>query len=238
MIQRPWWSGGVLLTSLLLTACSAWFIIEPREHQMDTGSNTKSPDATCKGLDYQCHTTLKLTNLLWICVCAYVCIYIWTFSLENNQLPPNSQPVKQFLVHWMMDVTEMDSLTYVLGCRLSSLGAQNGLGLPPSTLIKKTPYRLVLWGHFLKWGSLLSDNASLCQVDIKPARTASLVKMISFLPNSTRKSDQIHFLCFVLSIEPHVYRTVLSERWEANNMSLVNKSAWWLRELPLYQTEK
>lgn len=47
---------------------------------------------------------------------------------------------------------------------------QNELG-PPSSLIKKMPYQLAynqtLQRHFLIWGSLLSDDYSFCQVDIK-----------------------------------------------------------------------
>ena len=44
---------------------------------------------------------------------------------------------------------------------------------PHQWLIKKRPYRLlyilILWRHFLSRGSLLSDDFSLCQVDIKLA---------------------------------------------------------------------
>jgi hypothetical protein len=40
-----------------------------------------------------------------------------------------------------------------------------GWDLPPSLLIEKMPYRWVSWRHFLKGGSFLCDNSSLCQVD-------------------------------------------------------------------------
>jgi hypothetical protein len=39
----------------------------------------------------------------------------------------------------------------------------NGLG-PPS-LIENMPYSWISWRHFLKGGSFLCDNSSLCQVD-------------------------------------------------------------------------
>ena len=42
---------------------------------------------------------------------------------------------------------------------------------PHQSLIKKIPYKLaytpILWRHSLNGGSLLSDNSSLCQADIK-----------------------------------------------------------------------
>lgn len=34
----------------------------------------------------------------------------------------------------------------------------------------KISYSLILWSHFLSWGSLLFDESSLCQLDIKLAR--------------------------------------------------------------------
>jgi hypothetical protein len=50
-----------------------------------------------------------------------------------------------------------------------------GCALLHKSLIKKTPYRLayspIIWEHFLNWGSLLSDDFSLCQVDIKLSST-------------------------------------------------------------------
>jgi hypothetical protein len=43
------------------------------------------------------------------------------------------------------------------------------------SLIEKMPYRLayspVSWRHFLSWDSILSDDCSLCQIDIKLAST-------------------------------------------------------------------
>ena len=45
----------------------------------------------------------------------------------------------------------------------------NGLGPPPSVTYWGNAHRLacslVLWRHFLHWGSLLSDDFSLCQAD-------------------------------------------------------------------------
>jgi hypothetical protein len=47
--------------------------------------------------------------------------------------------------------------------------------LPHQSLNKKMPDRItyswVLWRHFLSWGSLLSDDSSLCQGDINLAST-------------------------------------------------------------------
>jgi hypothetical protein len=38
-------------------------------------------------------------------------------------------------------------------------------GLPPWSLIEKMSYSWISWRHFLKGGSFLCDNSSLCQVD-------------------------------------------------------------------------
>jgi hypothetical protein len=46
-----------------------------------------------------------------------------------------------------------------------------GWALPPWSLIEKMPYSWISWRHFLKGGSFLCDNSSLCQVDTKPAST-------------------------------------------------------------------
>ena len=47
----------------------------------------------------------------------------------------------------------------------------NGLGPPLPITIETVPSRLafslILWRCFLRWDSLLSDDSSLCQVDIK-----------------------------------------------------------------------
>jgi hypothetical protein len=41
--------------------------------------------------------------------------------------------------------------------------------LPHLSLIKKMPYRQILWRYPLNWGSLFSDNSAVCQADIKLA---------------------------------------------------------------------
>ena len=46
--------------------------------------------------------------------------------------------------------------------------------LPHQSLIKIMPYSQILWKHFLNWVSLLSDNSSLCQLDVRLASTAWL----------------------------------------------------------------
>jgi hypothetical protein len=40
-----------------------------------------------------------------------------------------------------------------------------GWALPPWSLIEEMPYSWISWRHFLKGGSCLCDNSSLCQVD-------------------------------------------------------------------------
>lgn len=55
-----------------------------------------------------------------------------------------------------------------------------GWGLLHHSLIKKTfcqlDYSQILWSHFLSWGSLLSQDSSLCQIDIKVVSTAIQIK--------------------------------------------------------------
>ena len=46
--------------------------------------------------------------------------------------------------------------------------------LPHQSLIKKISYRQILWRYFLNWGSLLSDDSSLCHVDIKLVKDTHL----------------------------------------------------------------
>jgi hypothetical protein len=40
-----------------------------------------------------------------------------------------------------------------------------GWALPPWSLVEKMSYSWISWRHFLKGGSFLCDNSSLCQVD-------------------------------------------------------------------------
>ena len=40
-----------------------------------------------------------------------------------------------------------------------------GWALPPQSLIEKMPYSWISWRTFLKGGSFLCDNSSLCRVD-------------------------------------------------------------------------
>jgi hypothetical protein len=46
----------------------------------------------------------------------------------------------------------------------------NGLG-PPLLITKKMPYSWILCKYFPSWSSLLSNDSSLCQIDIKLAST-------------------------------------------------------------------
>jgi hypothetical protein len=42
-----------------------------------------------------------------------------------------------------------------------------GLGNPQwRSLINGLDYSLTIWKHFVNWGSLLSDDLSLCQIDV------------------------------------------------------------------------
>jgi len=58
------------------------------------------------------------------------------------------------------------------------------IGLSPPSLTKKCseclPTAGSYWGIFFNWGSLLSGNSSLCQVDIKLARTTSKYYFLSY----------------------------------------------------------
>jgi hypothetical protein len=50
----------------------------------------------------------------------------------------------------------------------------------PWSLIKKMPYSWIWWRHFLKGGSILCDNSSLCQVDTQ-SQPVQLPSSIIFL---------------------------------------------------------
>jgi hypothetical protein len=65
-----------------------------------------------------------------------------------------------------------------------------GWALPHWSLIKKMPYSLILWRCILNWGSLLSDDSRLCEVDIKLAGMPRK-KMMS-LRRTTAKKKKIY----------------------------------------------
>ena len=74
-----------------------------------------------------------------------------------------------------------------------------GWALPYQSLIKEIPYRLayspILWRHFLNWGFLLSDDFSLCQLDIKMSQHVSLIVMFTAtLPGDLQFLD--HNRCY------------------------------------------
>ena len=54
-----------------------------------------------------------------------------------------------------------------------------GWALPDHSLIKKIPYSQIWWRNFLNWGSLLSDNSSLYQVDIRLVSTEGAEQGVS-----------------------------------------------------------
>jgi hypothetical protein len=49
-----------------------------------------------------------------------------------------------------------------------------GWTLSRQSLIEKIPYSWISWRHFLSWGSLFLDDSSLCQADLKLARTSPI----------------------------------------------------------------
>lgn len=49
------------------------------------------------------------------------------------------------------------------------------------SLIKKTSYSWISWMYFLNWGSFLSYDSSLCQIDTKSAKAVAYLRMIFFL---------------------------------------------------------
>lgn len=47
----------------------------------------------------------------------------------------------------------------------------------PSPTNLRLSYSQILWGHFPNWSSLLSNDSSLCQIDIKVPSTSHLPKL-------------------------------------------------------------
>ena len=69
----------------------------------------------------------------------------------------------------LTDLFHMPCSTYFL---IESRTTRPGMELPTNdwslhhlSLNGKMPYSWITWKHFLSWGSFLSDNSSLCQVD-------------------------------------------------------------------------
>jgi hypothetical protein len=50
----------------------------------------------------------------------------------------------------------------------------NEMVLPHSSLIEKMPYIWISWKHFLKRGSFLCDDSTLCQIGRKPPSTEAI----------------------------------------------------------------
>ena len=73
-----------------------------------------------------------------------------------------------------------------------------GWALTHQSLIKEMPYRiaysLITWRHFLHPDSLLSDDSSLCQVDINLGRTRSNVVAVRWC-SWTQSSSEPSVFC-------------------------------------------
>lgn len=66
-----------------------------------------------------------------------------------------------------------------------------GWAFPHQSLIKTILYKfacsIVLWKHFLNWGSLLLDDSSLCQVNIKLTSTPENTQLLGSKGKDSQK---------------------------------------------------
>jgi hypothetical protein len=105
----------------------------------------------------------------------------WGMSRKSRMLPYLSRVAswRQELVQrpWRVLLTGLLLMTCSAYFHIEPRTTSSGM-VPPTmdwahhqSFTKTIPYRpvysLVLWRHFLNWGSLLSDGCTLCQVDIK-----------------------------------------------------------------------
>jgi hypothetical protein len=83
--------------------------------------------------------------------------------------------------------------------------------LPARSLIEKMPYSWISWRHFLKEGSFLCDNSSLCQVDTSQYThllfTETLLTVNNFWGRKNHSSLKVSSLICLLcsSAWPHTY---------------------------------
>lgn len=88
---------------------------------------------------------------------------------------------------WRMLLTDL----LLMACSACSLVEPTSPGMASPTmgwalshwsLIQKMPYSWISWRHFLNWGSFLSDDSSLCEIDTKPASASSKFSASILLP--------------------------------------------------------
>jgi hypothetical protein len=95
--------------------------------------------------------------------------------------------------------------------------------LPHQSLIKKTPYSWILLRHFLKGGSFLPNNSSLCQIALKLASTpgwysqSGLLKIFNTILGSKTESNSCRRI-----LVPNTRRS----RWPQNQQRHLWFSHW------------
>jgi hypothetical protein len=67
--------------------------------------------------------------------------------------------------YWLASPGLLSLLSYRIQDYQPRDGTTQQGALSPRSLIEKMPYSWISWRHFLKRGSFLCDNSSLCQVD-------------------------------------------------------------------------
>jgi hypothetical protein len=107
---------------------------------------------------------------------------------------------RRWVVYWLVTHGLLSLLSYRTKTTRPGMAPPiTGWALPHQLLIKEMPYSLacspVLWRHFLNWGSLLSDDYSLCQVDRNRARTQLLFFSLSYNVNTMEGLSWFVYLC-------------------------------------------
>ena len=107
------------------------------------------------------------------------------------------------------------------------------------------PYSLILQKHFLNWGSLLSDDSSLCQFDIKypvqhqskkrESKMSWVEKMLH--PTQLRRCSILHSWEDAPSYTVVLQNQRGPERWH-RVPNILDTQTWWSEFKPQYQTNK
>jgi hypothetical protein len=81
--------------------------------------------------------------------------------------------------YWLASPALLSLLSYRTQNHQPRDGTTHNGPFHPQSLIEKMPYSWISWRHFLKRGSSLCDNSSLCQVDTQnqAAQAACLGEM-------------------------------------------------------------